>query len=195
MRSPAPRGRKFFLPKRSVTKSYIALFFDPRRPPLGEWQRTYFAFSGRGRCNRRNRRSISHSLPLRGEKKLRHQHARTLFSLDFWADGNLIIHQPRSDTPRKRAERRKPPAEREDGRGCTRDKRTGPPVAASAVAMTAMATRRRRRRSAARSGLTRRPAAPCHGPASGATPLPRAWLLLLVLLLLLLLLLLQHLHA
>ena len=30
---------------------------------------------------------------------------------------------------------------------------------------TAMATRRRWRRSAARSGLTRRPAAPCHGPA------------------------------
>ena len=34
---------------------------------------------------------------------------------------------------------------------------------------------------AARSGLTRRPAAPCRGPASGVLPLPRAccWLLLL----------------
>ena len=54
------------------------------------------------------------------------------------------------------------------------------------MATTAMATKRRWRRGAARSGLTRRPAAPCHGPASGATPLPRAWLLLLLLLLLLL---------
>ena len=58
-------------------------------------------------------------------------------------------------------------------------------TACGGMAATAMATRRRR--SAARSGLTRRPAAPCHGPASDATPLPRAWLLLLLLPLLLLL--------
>jgi len=58
---------------------------------------------------------------------------------------------------------------------------------ANGTACGGMAATAMRCRSAARSGLTRRPAAPCHGPASGATPLPRAWLLLLLLPLLLLL--------
>ena len=52
--SPTPRP-----PRGSY---YIALFFDPRRPALSEWQRAYFAFCQQWRCNRRNRRRISRLL-------------------------------------------------------------------------------------------------------------------------------------
>ena len=59
---------------------YIALFFDPRRPALSEWQRAYFSFRLAVAVDRRNRRPISRFAGLRGacrpEKKF------TLSTLD-----------------------------------------------------------------------------------------------------------------